>query len=229
MRPITLSKVLVAASATNICASQALAAAGFLNLNGSTSVAASGVSGGFGYVPKQAVLDTQRRVLFTSGGNDSTKTATIIGTNDYGGVIAENVTLANATTATSLLDYKTVLSIFVNGAIATTITVGTNTTGSTPWIMPNYDLDPFAANVATQVSGSVTFQGETTLDDYFTEPNNVGIGNLTPTINVAAPIIASGSAANVTALVSPFRGFRLTVTAGTGTVTAQFLQAGIIN
>jgi hypothetical protein len=174
-------------------------------------------------------LDTQRRVLFTDAGNDSARTATIVGTNDYGGLISESVTLTSGSTVATLYDYKTINQISINGAIASTISVGTNTTGSTPWIMPNYNLDPFAVNVATQVSGSVTFQGETTLDDYFTAPNNVGLVNLSPVLNVATPIIASGSSANVTALTSPFRGFRLTVTTGTGTVTAQFLQAGIIN
>lgn len=174
-------------------------------------------------------LDTQRRVLFTDAGNDSTRTATIVGTNDYGGVISENVTLTSGSTIATLYDYKTINQIFVNGAIASTISVGTNTTGSTPWVMPNYDMTPFAVNVATFLSGSVTFQGETTIDDYFTQPNNVGLLNLSPVLNVPTPIIASGSSANVTALTAPFRGFRITVTTGTGTVTAQIEQAGIIN
>ena len=178
-------------------------------------------------------LDTQRRVLFTDSGNDSARTATIVGTNQYGGVISENVTLTSGSTVATLYDYYTINQIYVNGAIAGTVSVGTNTTGSTPWIMPNYNLTPFAVNVTCQIaSGSVTFQGETTNDDYFTQPNNIGLATVSPVLNVPSGsglAIASGSAANVTALTNPFRGFRLTVTTGTGTVTASFEQAGIIN
>jgi len=229
MRPVSLTKTLAAASANNICLSQALAAAGNLNLNGSTSVAAQGTAGTFGFIPKQAVLDTQRRILFTPAGAEAGKIATIIGTNDSGAIISETLTMvSNPSTVASALDYKTVLQISFAVALASTITVGTNTTGSTVWVMPNFHLTPFAVDVRSQVSGSVTFQGETTDDDFFTAINNAGLVNLTPAVN-AATIIASGTTAAVTALTSPFRGFRLTVTTGTGTVTAQFEQAGIVN
>jgi len=215
MIPVNLTKVMTAASATAVVNAGALAAAGNLTLNGGS------VSGGV------ATFTTQRRLALTSGGNDSARRATVVGTNDDGAIISETVQLTSAGTANSVLDYKTVTRVGVDGAIATTISIGTTTTGSTRWGRCNTNLTPFAVNVSTQLSGSVTYQGESTCDDFWSAPSGPTL-NVTSTINVATPI-ASGSAAGVTALTNPITGVRLTITAGTGTLTAQVVQAGITN
>lgn len=224
----TFTKSLAAASANNICTSQALASAGNLNLNGSTVVSAQGTANTFGYIPAQAVLDTQRRILFTPAGAEAGKIATIIGTNDYGGIISENLTMvSNPSTVASALDYKTVLRISFAVALASTITVGTNTTGSTPWIGANHNVTPFQITVNIGISGSVTYQGETTLSDPFTAVNNPTL-NTTPQ-PVVYTALASSSSAQEGTLTSACRAWRMTITSGTGTLTVQGEQAGIIN
>lgn len=229
MRTVALTKTLAAASANNICASQALAAPGSLTLNGSTVVNASGTAGTLGYIPKQAVLDTQRRILFTPAGAEAGKVATIVGTNDSGAIISEQVTLVNnPSTVASVLDYKTILSISFTVALASTITVGTNATGSTPWVSVNHNLTPINIAVQTELTSSVTYQGETTLDDFFTAISNAGMVNLTPGVNVNTAI-ASGTTAQATSITNACRGVRFTITSGTGTLAAQVEQAGIIN
>lgn len=75
MRPVLLTKTLAAASVNAIAQSQSLGAAGNVTLNGATA------SGGL------ATLDTQRRVLITSAGNDSGISFTVFGATDSGTAI----------------------------------------------------------------------------------------------------------------------------------------------
>jgi hypothetical protein len=215
MPATNLTKVMTAPLATAVANAQSLAAAGNLTLNGGS------VAGGV------ATFATQRRLAFVSAGNDVARHATLTGTNDDGAVISEIVALASIGTVNSVLDYRTVTRVTVDGAIATTINIGTTATGSTRWVRCNTYLTPFAVNLTTQLSGSVTYQGETTADDFWTATNNPAM-NTTPVVNVATAI-ASGTTAAATPLTSPVTGVRLTVTAGTGTLTAQVIQAGLIN
>ncbi len=81
-----------------------------------------------------AVLDTQRRVLFTPGGSDSGVNYLIKGTDDSGQVIGETVAGVNSgSTVATLLDYKTVTSIKGSASVGNGMTVGTNGVGATPW------------------------------------------------------------------------------------------------
>jgi len=99
-------------------------------------------------------LDTARRVLITSAGNDSGITFTIAGTDVNGLPISEVVTGPNATTAQSALDYATVTSIKPSAAVATTVIVGTNGVASRMVRMDDYASLSEAA-VACVVSGTV--------------------------------------------------------------------------
>lgn len=134
-----------------------------------SGAAAANVSAGAnGYV---ATLDTPRRVLFTSGGNDSGITATLTGTDWNNQPISEVLTLANASTAYSVLDYATVTNILLSGATATTLTVGTNgVCSSRPTFLDAYVNAP--TTVQVDVTGTVNYSVQQTLDD----PNNPAIG-----------------------------------------------------
>lgn len=210
MRTVSLTKNLIAASVNCVSLAQTKAAAGNLVLNGGSVVA--GV----------ATLDTQRRVLITSDGNDSGVTATITGTNQAKQPISESLTMANAGAVASTLDFLSVGTVAVSGAIANHVTIGTNGTGSTPFLMPNFHLTPFDVDIDTQLTGSVTYSIETTQDDYFTAAS--------PTVkpNVVAVLNAATAAAQI-GLESAVRGYRYTITSGTGTLAAQSTQAGITN
>ena len=126
MRTVSLTKSLTAASGNCIAHAQSLAAAGAVLLNGGS--VAAGVW----------TLDTQRRVAIQSGGNDATITATINGCREGGAgqPISEVLALTNGGTAVSVLNYLSGGTISLSGSTAGTITIGTNGTGSTNWIMP---------------------------------------------------------------------------------------------
>lgn len=210
MRTVSISKSLAAGVVNGIAQGQSAAAAGNLTLNGTL------VTGGV------ANLGSQRRVVITSAGNDAGKTATIIGANGTGTPRSEIITLGSAAAVVSVNDFLTVGTIAVSGSIASTVTVGTNGTGSTDWIMPSFHLTPFDVTLDTQVSGAVTYTIEGTQDNYWDAVPSP------PTIN-AHTILASGTVAAETVLSTAIRGYRYTITAGAGTLTAQGTQAGITN
>ena len=211
-RPVNVPKVLAASSVNAIGKAQTLAAAGNLTLNGATVVG------------NAATLDTQRRVLITSDGDDSGVTFTLIGGNDSGQPINEVISGVSAAAVGSTLDFLTVGTIHTSGSIASHVTIGTSGTGSTPWFLPNYNITPFEAQLNTAISGSVTYTCEYTMDNFALPAN--------PTSKPTALTLGTISAkttADVAVLTSPVIGWRTTVTSGTGTVTTKFVQAGITN
>lgn len=114
-----------------------------------------------------ATLDNARRVLFTPAGNDASLTYTITGTDWTGSnVISETVSgVANPSTTYTVLDYKTITSITTSGAVASTMTVGTNQICSSPWAR----LDEFASMAPTSIqvdgSGTVNWTVQGSLND----------------------------------------------------------------
>lgn len=216
MQPVIITKALAAAVANSIALSQTPGAAAPLALNGAA------VLGGV------ATLDTQRRVVLTSAGNDSGLTWTVAGSNDAGSPITDTFAGANAGAAVSNLDFRTVTSIVGSGAAAAAVTAGTGAIGSTQWFMPSINITPFALDIETMVVGTVTYSIEVTQDDFSTpqmgmRPGASGVPRIRPTAVVNA---TTGQSLPLTA---PVRGWRMTVTAGTGAVTAEATQAGICN
>jgi|SRR5262245_5284494 len=215
------AKTLAAASATNIAASQS-PGAGVITLNGSAVV--NGV----------AVLDTQRRVLITTGGNDSGITYTIFGTNDAGMPISETIPGPNATTGATTLDFKTVTSVTHTGSVAGTVTVGTNGVGSTPWWMTDTDgVIPMNFGIGVTVSGTINYDVEYTYDD----PNEPFSGPVVVVDQYGRSIrgVTVWDIAAFTAqtgnkdgsVLSPVKAFRLTVNSGTGEARMIITPAGL--
>jgi hypothetical protein len=209
MRPVVLTKTLVAASVNTIAQSQSLGAAGNLTLNGSAA------SGGV------ATLDTQRRVLITSAGNDSGISFTVFGATDSGTAIQETVTGANAGAVATNQDFATVTLVAASGATASTVQVGTNSTGSTRWLLTDQHLTPGNISLGGTVSGSVTYVAEYTYDDFL----NLAAGAypLPRTVLGLTNVTTSTDAQ----LGYPVKGVRLTINAGTGAVTLTVTQAGL--
>lgn len=202
------TKVLTAAAANNIAQSQS-PGAGAITLNGSL------VSGGV------ATLDTPRRILLTSGGNDSGITFTVTGTNQFGNSLTETVTGGNTTAVPTTQDFKTVTSVTHTGSVAGTLTVGTNGVGSTPW----YNLDPFTdtfnVGIGVVVSGTVNFTVQYTYDD----ANDPYTGTFPTAFDLSA--LASKTANTDGTLTNPCWGVRLTINSGTGTAKIVVIQVGI--
>ena len=210
MRPVTISKTLAAASANSIAASQSGTANTALTLTSAV-----------------VTLDTQRRVLITSAGNDSGITFAITGTSESGNVITEKLTGGNVAAVGSVNDYLTVTKIVPSGNTAAAVTVGTSSIGSTPWKNASWNMAPFSLEVETVVSGTVTYSLEYTLSKFW-EPSNSPLSNGYAT-NVKTSAVSNATAAAANTFTFPIAGWRLTVSSGTGTVTAEAAQAGYIN
>lgn len=220
MQSAIITKALVAASANNIALSQTPLAAGNLTLNGST------VSGGI------ATLDTARRVILTSGGDDHLLTATIIGGGDGGSAIKDSFSLTNGGVAASNLDFLTINSIFVSGATASTITAGTNTVGSSPWkLFANTIENPNMSLGVQLVSGAGNAGIQYTYD-----PIQIPAGVQTPIANAAVlplpnalahPTLAGLTASSDGTINWTINAWRLIINSGTGTWKVTGRQAGL--
>ena len=216
--PVVTSVNLAAAVSTGIATSQSLPGAKGLsvNLNGSL------VTGG------AAVLDAPRRVIIASAGNDSGITFTVTGTRGSwwaSTAISETITGGNIATVATTQDFLTVTSIVASGATASTITAGTNGTGSGPWVVwDQYATDFQVSLIGYILSGTPTWGVEYTYDDVFGLwlPSNVPFPRAV-TFNLMTGLTTSGVDGILT---SPVRASRLTLTA-VGSVQLTSTQQGI--
>ena len=150
-QPYQLSIALAAAQATAVSASQS-PGAGAILINGLR--ATSGV----------ATLDSPRRVLFTSGGDDSGITFTVTGTDRSGNPLGETIAGANGTAYTTQ-DFKTVTGVTHTGSVASTLTIGTNGIASSQWCSINYQIPQIEIGFVVTVSGTINYSVEYTYDN----------------------------------------------------------------
>ncbi len=216
-QPVVFTRTLAAASANNISASQS-PAAGAILING--SAATGGV----------ATLDVQRRVIITSGGDDSAVTFTVTGTNQAGNPISDKFLGANAGAAQSNLDFLKVTKVTQSSAIASTITIGTNTVGSSLWQITNWNVDPEAIGFVVELrSGAATFTVEYTFDDPNILPGTGGLNaaGLAYPLARSLATVTNAVATVDAAFTTPVLAYRLTTTVGTGTLVFRGLQMGL--
>ena len=225
--PSSISLQLDAAVANGVCLAQAVGAAGPLTLNGSLVVSG------------EAIFDAPRRVLVASSGNNAAVVFTVLGVSRDAQTITDTITgLTAGTDAYTALDFAIVTGVFASATCVGNITVGTNTVGSSAWIMDDFCRTYWSLSVGVVVSGTVTYTVEYTYDD----PNKEGVSqvaqpyqaSLLPTSFIPPTVwqhltlrglsaTADGNFAN-----QPVMAHRITVTAGTGTVTMQSMQGGIV-
>ena len=212
MQPITVTAgPLAAASANAICLSQTPAGAGALTLNGAL------VSGGV------AVMDAPRRVLITAAANESAKTFTIVGTNASGARVTEVITGPNATTAQSVLDYKTVISITISAAAAGAITVGTSGVGGSKWVRFD-NWAPSLISLQANVTGTVNYTILTTLNDPEDPVYPVPAASVQWVASSDANVVSATTTQQSNFLFCPIYA-RVQINSGTGTVVATFVQS----
>jgi len=214
MRPVTVTVgPLATASANNICLTQTPTAAAGFTING--ALASGGV----------ATLDTARRVLITPTGNESANTFTIVGTNASNMPQTEVISGLNAAAFYTNLDFKTVTSIALASNAAAAITVGTNNVASSSWVrFDDYALSQTA--IQTTVSGTVTYSIQQTLQDPSSptnpvNPYSVAWLNTNDTAGVNASTTIQSSYQYSPAYA------KVTITAGTGSVSTVFTQFGV--
>lgn len=190
------------------------------------SITTSGATGGAVTVGTSGVatLDYARRIIITSGGNDSGITFALTGTDWTGNTISETITGANAGAASSVLDYKTVTSVRSSAAAAGTVTVGTNGIAGSQWVRFDDFSATSQATIAAIVSGTVNYDIQTSMDD----PNKTA----SPTPAASMSWLASLDTAVVGATASKSSYFayspiyaRVLLNSGSGSVTATFRQA----
>lgn len=221
----TLSITLAAPDDDGVAQSQTPAAGGVqsLTLNGALQ------STGF---------DVARRIAITSTGNDSGRTFTVTGlARDGLTSISETITGANAGSAYSVYDYKSIASVTVDANTANAVKVGTCDRASTDWIPLDRIQNPFSASISCNLSSgaSLTYTAEYTTYDFFKaswdRETNYNVRYAIP--NPSAHIFAMEElTSKITSLVSnfivPVVAVRLTLnafTSGTASITAN--QAGV--
>ena len=228
MRPVTVTVgPLAAASLTAICLSQTPAAAGNLTINGALAVTTTtGISvTGSVLTTTTAVMDTPRRVVITTTANESAKTFTITGTDWNNNTITEVITGPNISTAVSNLDFRTVTSIAISAAAAGAITVGTNNTASSGWVrFDDYTLSQAA--IQCTVNGTVTYTVQQTLQDPNSPTNPVNPYQVNWLNSSDAQAVSATGNIQTSYQYSPTYA-KVTITNGTGSVTATFTQFGV--
>lgn len=218
-QPAVITKTLAASSGNNIATNQSGASGVAMTLNGTT------VTAGI------ATLDTQRRVLVTSSGNDAGVTFTITGTNETGNPISEAITGASGTGSATLQDYLTVTAVTPSTGTASGVTIGTTSTGSSSWKLVDDHVTPTSVALGGQVTtGSATWGVEYTYDQPQGVPPNTG--NIpwtyaTSPFPLAHSVLVGSTGTADGVITMPVRAWRLTITAGTGTVKLTGAQAGI--
>jgi len=213
MRPVTVTVGSLATAVANNIALSQTPVAGSLTLNGALVV--SGI----------AVMDTPRRVLVTTTGNESSNTFTIYGTNWSGNAISETFLGPNAGTAYSVLDYATVTKITVSANAANALTVGTNGVASSPWVR----LDEWAlAQVAIQcdVTGTVNYTVQQTLDDPNSPTNPVAPASMI-WVNSADANVVNATTTQISYFAYAPIWARVLLNSGTENVVARFSQLGV--
>jgi hypothetical protein len=215
MRPITATVgPLAAASATALRTASAIGGAGAVTLNG--ALVTAGV----------ATIPSPRRITFTSSGNDTGITFTIVGTDRAGNAISEVLTGASGAAATSVLDYKTVTSVTASGAAAGTVSIGTSAVAASAWIM----MDSWAygpVSVQVTVVGTVNYDVQVTMQDPNSPTDPVTPDQVIWTACADSALV--GKTANaIGSLTSVPVYARVLLNSGSGTVSAVFAQPGVV-
>jgi hypothetical protein len=178
-----------------------------------------------------AIIDTAsaansaagRRVIVTSGGNDTGINWKVVGTNASGNVITDTFAGASGGAAQSNLDFVTVISITPSGAVASTATAGTNGVAATPWQVLNWHTNPINMSFAIElVSGAINYTVQYTYDD----PNNLLAGATMPEV-INDAVISAVTATADGSIAMPISAMRVLINSGTGAIRVRILQAGI--
>jgi len=208
MRPITITRALVAADANGIAVNQTTGGAADLNLNGAL------VAGGV------AQLGPQRKVAGHSTGNIGTVVFTVYGTDDAGNVITDTVTGISNSTVSTTLDFSTVTRIAASALVGTNVEFGTTDVGASPPLPLDLYLDPFNASLFIDVSGTVNVTVQYTGDDDVLTSSG-------PFVWFDHSDLTGETADAVGTIISPVTAVRLVTNSGTGSAEFTVLQAGI--
>jgi hypothetical protein len=207
MRPIVITRALVAADPNGIAEAQQTVGAADLLLNG--ILVAAGV----------ANLGQQRKASLFSSGNIAAVIFTVYGTDQPGNTITDTVTGINNTTVSTLLDFVTVTRIAASATVGTDVIAGTTGVGASQPLPLDMYLDPFNVSLFINVTGTV----DVTLE--YTGDNDV-LTSSGPFLWFAHTDLTGVSADDVGTIISPVTAVRLVTNSGTGSAELIVLQSG---
>ena len=102
-------------------------------------------------------FDQPRNVTILSAGDDSSKSFTVVGTDETGAAVTESITGANADTAVGTQHFATLASITAVGNPAGNVSAGSGTSIAAPMFQGRMRLKGmYAVNTAT--AGTITFR-----------------------------------------------------------------------
>lgn len=195
--------------ADGICASQTPAAGGEQSLTINGALASDGA----------VTLTSAHKVDITSAGNDSGRTFTIVGKGERDITVTEQVTGANAGTATSTNYFSSITSITVDDDTAGAVTVGVNGAASSGWIPCDHNRTPFSLSFRCTVTGTVNYTVQDTLDDVQDKDATI--------VGTDHPFVAGETTTDDGTYDSPIRAVRCITASGDGSVEFDLIQAGL--
>jgi hypothetical protein len=207
MRPIVITRALVAADANGIAEDQTTGGAADLDLDGIL------VAGGL------AELGSQRKVAGHSTGNIAAVVFTVYGTDENGNSITDTVTGINNSTVSTTLDFLTVTRIAASAAVGTNVEFGTTDVGASPPIPLDLYLDPFNVSLFIDITGTVDVTLQYTGDDDV-------LTSTGPFVWFSHADLTGETADAVGTIISPVTAVRLLTNSGTGSAELTVLQAG---
>lgn len=223
-QPIILTYPLV--NTTLIAPLQSLSAAGYFTLNGDyTGTNPNPYSKGYPYAPV-TIPNMGRTISFTSAGDQSAFTITILGLDIYGVFQTETLAGPDANTVYSANEYHVIYNISCNGAIDDT-SIGTGIGADFGWRMMNIHNTNAQFTLQSQVTGTINYV-VTRTGQQLEFPNQQLPINAT---GFALPTPLNIAASDIQTVTLPTTGFRLvvnnTVTDATGALTLTIVQQGL--
>lgn len=212
----------LAPNAAAICALQTTAGAQTLLLNGTLV--------NFQYPRFVSLGNVSRTISITSTVDLSLINFTVTGMLN-GSVVSEVKAGPNNNTVYTTQVFDIINSVTVSGVVGTNVSVGIGTTGFTRWFNHNPHSSVLGFTVAVEISGTINYTFQTTLDDV---QLNASPGIFTPIDGTAG---SPGFPADMTNINSNQIAFtnnfvtsysRIAIVSSTdGSLTATFLQQGI--
>ena len=164
---------------------------------------------------------TVRTITLSSAQNLSAHNFTFQGTDVYGNPINEVLAGPNNNTVESVHAYRAILSITTDNLAVGNISVGTGHTGQFLWQAYDYNRSFSSLAVAIDITGTITYSYQTTLDDINLIAN--------PFIFFPEPTLHNAVTDQNNTFSGPTSYFTIAVTASTGAATLNFsyLQQGL--
>lgn len=94
--------------------------------------------------------------------------------------------------------------------------------------LANYNAQPFQLTIDVEVTGTVNYTVETTMNDIMGLPNPSSYSPTTPNPTwTADPVLASATSSGATTYNDPIQAWRVTLNSGTGSLAITGIQAGV--